>query len=795
MRDLEQFADIIVDISTEALDRTFQYKVPEEMQGKIRPGVVVEVPFGKGNRPTKAYVIEVTKKPAFDPDRQKYISRILTDGLGEEERLVSLAAMIREHYGSTMAQALRTVIPVRRKVRNKEKLILTLKVDRQEGEGLLAQMRRKHQTARARLLETLLEEPVLPFDLVRDKRGITMPTVRALEAAGILAVTAQVCYRNPAGTVQASGERLQLKDQQRRIVDEITGNWDQDPRIHGRYLIQGVTGSGKTAVYMELIAYALERGEQAIMLIPEIALTWQTVLRLSRRFGEKVSFINSRLSEGERYDQFERAKKGEVEVMVGPRSALFTPFPNLGLIVIDEEQEGAYQSENIPRYHAREVAVMRAGLEGARLVLGSATPSLEARYAAQCGRYSLLRLDERINAGALPQTQIVDLRAELKAGNRSMISRLLHQKMEEALERQEQIMLFINRRGYAGFVSCRSCGEVLKCPHCDVSLTLHRNGTLVCHYCGYQIEQQHSCPSCGSPFLRSFKAGTQQIEEDVASQFPAARILRMDLDTTRGKDSHASILSAFAGHEADILIGTQMIVKGHDFPDVTLVGILAADLSLFAPDYRSGERTFQLRTQAAGRAGRAQKSGQVVIQTYAPDHPVIERAALQDYDSFYEQEIALRLAAGYPPAGTMCAIHVTGEDPLQLETAMEYLRRFLELARRSCLGPESKAASRDAEAAGPDSKAAGPAGEAGREPVLPSRKDQREYAAADREKERLQILGPVDETVAKIQDRYRKVIYIKSDDQLLVRQIRGKTEEYIAMNAGFASLLIQFELM
>jgi primosomal protein N' (replication factor Y) len=417
-----------------------------------------------------------------------------------------------------------------------------------------------------------------------------------------------------------------------------------------------VTGSGKTEVYLGIIEEMIAMGKQAIMLIPEIALTYQTLLRFYKRFGNRVSVINSSLSAGEKYDQIERAKAGELDVMIGPRSALFTPFPDLGIIVVDEEHENSYKSETSPRYHARETAVEIASLCGASVVLGSATPSMEAYYRAVQGEYKLYEMKERPGNSVLPSVYTIDLREELKQGNRSIFSRKLKELMQERLSKGEQTILFLNRRGYAGFISCRSCGHVMKCPHCDVSLSEHRNGMLTCHYCGYQERKPSKCPSCGSPYLMGFKAGTEQVEEAIHREFPGARVLRMDADTTRRKDSYERILSAFADEEADILVGTQMIVKGHDFPRVTLVGVLAADLSLNRNDYRAGERTFQLLTQAAGRAGRGEQPGEVVVQTYQPEHYSVVYAAKQDYEGFYGEEIAYRELVGYPPVEHMLAV-------------------------------------------------------------------------------------------------------------------------------------------
>jgi len=437
---------------------------------------------------------------------------------------------------------------------------------------------------------------------------------------------------------------------------------EYDQERHGTYLIHGITGSGKTEVYMELIGEVIRRGRQAIVLIPEIALTYQTVVRFYKRFGERVSVMNSALSAGERYDQCKRAKEGEIDVIIGPRSALFTPFPNLGLIVIDEEHEATYKSETTPKYHARETALEIARCAGASLVLGSATPSMEAYFRAQQGEYRLFQLTERLTGGTLPRVYIADLRQELKCGNRSIFSLKLQELMKDRLEKGEQIMLFLNRRGYAGFISCRECGHVMKCPHCDVSLSEHKGGRLVCHYCGYEQPAVNKCPSCGSKYISGFRAGTQQIEEKLLSMYPGVKVLRMDADTTKKKDSYEEILSAFANKEAQVLIGTQMIVKGHDFPNVTLVGVLAADMSLAVNDYRAAERTFQLLTQAAGRAGRGEKPGEVVIQTYQPDHYSVVHAAKQDYHSFYEEEILYREMLRYPPAAHMMAVQIFDKE-------------------------------------------------------------------------------------------------------------------------------------
>ena len=634
------YADIVIDILHGRLDQSFQYRIPERLQEELEPGNVVLVPFGRGDHPKKGYVLRITDHAACAPEKIKDILQVETQLAGTESKLTALALWMRDRYGSTAVQALRTVLPFREQAPPKKKRQLVLTVSREKATGQLAVFRQKHQVARARLLEALIETPVLPMELVTGSLKVTPSVWRPMEEMGLLTCETEQIYRMPAVLKELQSQMqqpsdpneseqntLHLNPSQQYAVDTICKNWEKQA---GRYLLFGVTGSGKTAVYMELIAHALSRGEQAILLIPEISLTYQNVIRFYHRFGDRISILHSRLSQAERYDQFERARSGEVDVMIGPRSALFTPFQRLGIIIIDEEHEPSYKSETVPRYHAREVAQKRAELEGAQLVLGSATPSLEAYSQAKAGIYRLLSLPERAVGGSLPVVHTVDLRQELKTGNRSILSGLLQEKLTKVLEEHRQAMLFLNRRGYSGFVSCRSCGEVMRCPHCDVSLSLHRGGRLVCHYCGYETLTVRTCPKCGSPFIGGFRAGTQQIEEIVKKAFPQARILRMDADTTKGKDGHAEILRAFGKHEADILIGTQMIVKGHDFPGVTLVGILAADLSLHVSDYRAAERTFQLLTQAAGRAGRGLDPGEVVIQTYDPEHYAITCAARQD---------------------------------------------------------------------------------------------------------------------------------------------------------------------
>lgn len=732
------YASVIIDISHEKVDRTFQYRVPEEMTDRIRVGMKVRIPFGKGSRIRTGYIVELTQIPQFDPDRIKSIDSIVTDGIQVQERMIELAAWIRENYGGTMNQALKTVIPVRKKEKEKESRLVVLTLSDQMAQQMLDELERKHRTARARLLRALIENHEIPYADVTKRLNVTASVVRAMEEAGMLRVDRFRTYRDPLSRLKKKECMVQLNETQKHIVSDILVRQQKGDRRPS--LIFGVTGSGKTEVYMELIADAVKHGRQAIVLIPEIALTFQTVMRFYNRFGERVSILNSRMSAGERSDQYERAEKGELDVMIGPRSALFTPFPNLGYIIIDEEHESAYKSETVPKYHARETAVFRAEQTKACVILGSATPSVESFQNALDGVYCLYEMPARIAGRMMPHVYIEDMRQELRKGNRTILSDRLHDLIADRLYRQEQVMLFINRRGMAGFVSCRSCGHVMKCPHCDVSLSLHNNGKMVCHYCGYEQPAVTRCPECGSGLIGAFRAGTQKIEMFLKQEFPHARVLRMDFDTTRRKGGYEAILSTFANHEADILLGTQMIVKGHDFPGVTLSGVLAADLSLYAGDYRAAERTFQLLTQAAGRAGRGSRAGEVVIQTYQPDHYSIQCAADQDYRRFFEQEIAFRTIMRYPPVWSMLVVHVSSYSEEETAALAENLRKQIGTVRG-----------------------------------------------------RVQVIGPADPSVSKINDIYRKIIYIKHADYRELVEIKDRLENFLQNDKNAGNINVQFD--
>ena len=675
---MEKYALVIIDISRRGLDRPFSYLVPDNLRDRVRAGSIVMVPFGKGNTLRKGYVAGFSDSTDVPAEKIKEIAETVEPARGytledDSEFYLRLAAWMKNRYGSTMATAMRTVLASRKTGTIRERRQIRLLTDREEAARHLEVYEKKHQTARARLLRELLDAPVLPWSLVTERLHVSASAVNALKRAGIIEVEKVQELRNPVHVSPSTQTGMELSPAQRRIVETVIADFDRmqkagEGAAPGEEpappvsLIHGVTGSGKTEVYISIIRGICARGRQAIMLIPEISLTFQTLMRFYSHFGDRVSVVNSSLSEAERADQWERARRGEIDVIIGPRSALFTPFAKPGVIVIDEEHEHSYKNESMPKYQTREVAEQIARMHGAVLVLGSATPSLESYWRAQQGEIRLFRLQERLTGGTLPRVETVDMRAELQRGNKSMLSASLYEKIEDRLRRGQQSMLFINRRGYAGFVSCRSCGFVAKCPHCDVSLSLHGNGRLVCHYCGYERSAFRTCPECGSRYVLAMRAGTEKIEDALRETFPTARILRMDADTTRRKGSYEKILSAFSSEEADILLGTQMIVKGHDFPGVTLVGILMADLSLYGDDYRAAERTFQLLTQAAGRAGRGTEAGDVVIQTYQPDHYAIRHAAKQDYEGFYREEIAYRRLLRYPPVAHMMAVQIQSEE-------------------------------------------------------------------------------------------------------------------------------------
>lgn len=717
------YAGVIVDISHEKLDKIFQYSVPEDIASVISIGNKVNIPFGAGHR--TGYVVNLSNTPEIDPDKIRPLDGIVKSSTTIDERMIKLAYWMKTNYGSTINQALKTVIPVKEKVKQVNNRTVRLLISPREALSLSEEYRTSKRK-QSEILKFLSDNPVCDYRKVTQQMGQVRQSLSALSDAGLIEIDTQRVFRNELEAAEDFRNVTSLNQEQRVVCDGIIKDYDNNDMTP--CLIKGVTGSGKTEVYMEIIQHVLSKGREVIVLIPEISLTYQTIMRFYAKFGNVVSVINSRLSKGEKYDRFELAAQGRIKIMVGPRSALFTPFNNLGAVIIDEEHESAYQSETIPRYHARETAIELARMTGAKVIMGSATPSLETFNRCKSGIYKLYRLDNRAGNATIPDVDVVDLRDEMKKGNRTMFSTKLKSLMQEKLDAGEQIMLFLNRRGYQGFINCRECGNVIQCPHCDVSLTLHGRNRLVCHYCGYETVFNHICPKCGSKYIGAFKAGTEKVEEETRKIFPHASVLRMDLDTTSGKEGHRNILEKFASHEADILIGTQMIVKGHDFADVTLVGILLADMSLHCSDYRAAEITFDLLTQAAGRAGRGDRKGNVVIQTYDPEHYSIVHAAGQDYDAFYDEEMGYRELMGYPPSNHMMAVRISCADADLATKLSDELYKLTSVD------------------------------------------------------DKVNIIGPADAAVYKINDIYNRVIYYKCRDYALLIQIKDIIENYLKCN-------------
>ena len=666
-----RYAEVIVDLSAEAVDRRFSYAIPEGMA--LEPGMLVTVPFGP--RTLDGFVIRVTDHCDLDPAKVKPVLKVQREEpvvLGE---LMDLADWMHQRYLCNLVDALRLMIPSELRggrVREVSTRFAHLALEGEALEAFVAQNQRAKK--QLELVERLRAGDV-------ETARLDAAALKALEKKG--AVT--VCQRERRRTPRALSDESRTPDPtlmpgQARAVERLTGALETG----GRFLLHGVTGSGKTEVYIRLIRRALELGRTAIVLVPEIALTPQMVSWLHGRFGADAAVLHSALSAGERFDEWRRIRSGEARVVIGARSAIFAPLQNIGCIIVDEEHESSYQSDHRPRYDAREIAWRRAGTHRAVLVLGSATPSIATYMRTEHGvrpenRLELIELRQRVKDRPLPEVELVDLRGEFDKGNRSIFSEKLASELQTCLDTGHQAMLFINRRGHSTFVSCRKCGYVVKCAQCDVSMTYHQSGELLrCHYCGATQPPPQRCPSCGSAYIKYFGAGTQKVEAEVRRLFPQARVARMDNDTTQRKDAHQQILDAFRSGETNVLVGTQMIAKGLDFPKVTLVGVVAADMTLNLPDYRSVERTFQLITQVAGRAGRADEPGRVVVQTYDPEHYGIRCAAMQDYRAFYTRESANRRLALYPPYSVIARVVFTARAPEAAENAAREAEKAME---------------------------------------------------------------------------------------------------------------------
>ncbi len=658
------YAEVIVDISHEAIDKSFSYRIPEDMV--LHVGDPVLVPFGRGKK--KAYVLSIHERVCFPEEKIKDIDSVLDKEFSVEEELLSLAVWMSREYGTGLNQCLKTVIPVKKKVKK-----------------------------RGKATELLWKAEEAPLSLTKEQANV-------LEGIKL---------------VFSKGEKAAL--------------------------LFGVTGSGKTEVYLKLMEEIIRKGKEVIFLIPEISLSFQTRSRIEKRFPGLVSVLHSKMSQGERAESMEKCRSGEVKILMGPRSALFAPFSNLGLIIMDEEQDRSYKSEQAPRYETRDVIRKRGELSSCPVLFGSATPSVQLFSEVEKGDLPCFCLHNRaVEGSTLPKMQVVDMRKELEEGNRSIFSRVLEGKIQERLDRGEQVMLFMNRRGYAPFVSCRKCGEALRCPHCDVSLNLHKNGILQCHYCGYQTNLPKICPNCKSKYLAAFGTGTEKLESICHSVFPKAGILRMDRDSTGKKGKYEEILQAFSEEKADILLGTQMIVKGHDFPKVTLVGIIAVDQILLDSDFQAGEWAYQLITQVSGRAGRGERAGEVLIQSYQPDHPLLELALKQDYLSFYKEEKNYRKRLSYPPFSVMLAMQCIYTEEAYLDYILGKLMPRVQERIRDGGG---------------------------------------------------ETYGPFPATVYKIKDKFRKIIYIKHSNHDIILQLRDYFIQELKQEDKRNLILLQFDLL
>lgn len=744
---MARYAQVIVDVPAMQTNRPYTYELPQELQDQAQVGVRVIVPFGKGERQIQGFIVGLADEYelAIAPKRVTSLMDLapvlnnealqLADWLAQKTfsfkircLQVMLPNVMRASYSKSLrllsavelpqelnslfaggseiefdesklsAQQLNKLAQMRQaghlevvyhvKDRAKAKLVgvVTSLVDEQNYTQFKAKVR-KNAHKQLELLEFLYQNPHQSFLQTKLQADLQVSLNQLKKAAqqGWLKLAQQERYRDPYGdkTLQVTTPK-QLTPEQQRAVEQI------DQAITAKnattFLLEGVTGSGKTEVYLQAIAHALSQGRSALMLVPEISLTPQMVQRVKERFGKDVAMLHSALSDGERYDEWRRIERKEAKVVVGARSAIFAPLDDLGLIIIDEEHEVSYKQEDMPRYQARDVALWRGKYHNCPVVLGSATPDLATRARAQKGVYQQLNLTKRINGSSLPQVTLVDMREAVKTAPAPDFSQILLDQITERLARKEQVVLMLNRRGYSSFVLCRDCGFVLKCPNCDVSLTLHMDThSMKCHYCGHEEAIPNRCPSCDSKKIRYYGTGTQKVQAELEKLLPEARILRMDVDTTRKKGAHERLLAKFGAHEADILLGTQMIAKGLDFPDVTLVGVLNADTSLSLPDYRSSERTFQLLTQVSGRAGRADKTGQVVIQTYNPEHYAIQLACRQDYEQFFFYEMNLRHLNNSPPYYYTIKITVSAKSEAEAAKESFAIKKGLD----QCLSPQA----------------------------------------------------------------------------------------------------------
>lgn len=731
-------AEVIVDVSAYPVDRPFDYFIPEQVEELIECGCRVKVPFG--NRNVLGFVVGIKNETDVPLDKIKPIASLLDIEPVLTSEMLQLAKWLKQETICYEIDCLQVMLPSALRAKYEKMVVLqtnvenldeplkhyfqkSTKVNYKEFEknnlliplkkalnkkllslenvvkqkGQVKEIRKVKVSDNLQLLQEVYDKlsnrakkqkqlllwmkqhvgEILEPDFIYKETNCSPQVLQAIIEQGAAEFILEEVYRNPFKKDVKKTDFLTLTEEQKQALHKIVEAMDN--RSPETFLLHGVTGSGKTEVYLQAIQHCIQQGKDAIVLVPEISLTPQMTNRFRSRFGELVAVMHSGLSIGEKYDEWRKVHQQKVKVVVGARSAVFAPFENVGLIILDEEHESSYKQEDTPRYHARDVAIWRSKYHHCPVILGSATPSLESYARARKNVYKLLTLKGRALNQPLPTVEIVDMREELKKGNRSMFSEKLTESIRNRLKKKEQIVLFLNRRGYSSFVLCRDCGTVMQCENCDISLTYHRyNEKLKCHYCGYEQFVPTICPECGSDHIRYFGTGTQKVEEELMKLFPEARVLRMDVDTTKQKGAHEAILENFGAGKADILLGTQMIAKGLDFPNITLVGVLSADTSLHLPDFRAAERTFQLLTQVSGRAGRAEKHGEVIIQSYTPEHYAIELAKTQQYEPFYEREMMVRHGAAYPPYYFIALIQIAHEDVL---LAAEYANKCAEFLR------------------------------------------------------------------------------------------------------------------
>ncbi len=674
-------AKIAVSAATYWIDRPYDYLVPEEFGDRVQPGMRVSVPFSRGNRQTEGVVLAMADGSKYET--LKPILAVLDDKPVLTEQQLRLALFMRERFFCTVYDAVKAILPAglwfqadgSRRVRDKTVEMARLAVAAEDAADAADRIRRR-SAQQANLLDMLCSFEALPSRELMLHCGASRQALKALCAKELVTLYQREVYRRPDQPPEELLELPTLNEEQSAAFSGISRL-----AISGKAgcaLLQGVTGSGKTSVYIHLIRQQLDLGKSAILLVPEIALTPQMLRTFSSHFGDEVAVLHSSLSVGERYDEWKRIKNGKAHLVIGTRSAVFAPVEHLGILIIDEEQEETYRSENSPRYHARDIAKYRCSKEDCLLLLGSATPELVSRYQAEIGRYAYFRMESRYNAQELPQVRIVDMKRELRQGNGGCISSVLAEELQKNLDAGEQSILFLNRRGTNKLISCGDCGFTYKCPRCSVSLTYHSiNRRLLCHYCGYSRRVDENCPECGGR-LKYVGAGTQLVVEELQSLFPDREILRMDTDSVAPVGSHEQLFERFQKENIPFLVGTQMVTKGLNFENVTLVGVLSADQSLYAGDYRAGERTFSLITQVVGRSGRGSKPGRALIQTFTPDNETICQAAKQDYEAFYHSELQLRKLQNTPPFTDLLAVTLSGTEEELVVRAGRFVRERLE---------------------------------------------------------------------------------------------------------------------